>query len=114
MGNHGDTLPRMEAVKIKAQTDGRKPLPHLITGILTFIATIAVAHFLHTGAPGPQGPSGPAGGTVVKAPAVAGICAYYGPDPTTGHVRFQVSEPLQDSSGAYCKTGVLVSVIPKR
>ena len=113
-GQHGDTMPNMKAVKVKPQGDGRKYLGHVITAIVTFTATLASAMILHTGTPGAQGPSGPAGGTVVKAPATAGVCAYFGPDPTTGHVRLQLSQPLADGNGAYCPKGTFIGVIPRR
>ncbi len=113
MGNHSDTMPNMKAVKIKAQGDNRKVLPHVITGALTSILTLVLAHYLATGPAGAQGPSGPAGGTIVKTNADAGVCAYFGPD-STGVTRMQLSEPYADANGPYCLKGKLILVTPKR
>ena len=51
-------MPNMEAVKVKPQADGRKHLGHVITAILTFIATLASAKILHTGTQGHRGRPG--------------------------------------------------------
>ena len=116
MGAHGDTMPDMKAVghrSARAQSDGRKPIPHIITGIVSVLVTLALGHFLVHGNPGAQGPSGPAGGTIVKTASDAGLCAYFGPD-SNGVTRFQVFEPRADVNGAYCLKGKLILVTPKK
>lgn len=113
MGNHGDTMPNMKAVKLKAQGGGSKPLAHVITAALSVIVSLVLAHYLATGPAGAQGPSGPAGGTVVRTNVDAGVCAYFGPD-SAGVTRMQLSEPLSDPNGPYCAKGKLILVTPKR
>ena len=116
-GLHGDTMPDMKALShrgsARAQSDGRKPLAHAVTAVVSIAVSLLAGHFLVHGNPGAQGPSGPAGGSVVKTASDAGVCAYFGPD-SNGVTRFQVFEPRADVNGAYCLKGKLILVTPKK
>lgn len=100
MGDHGG--PSRGLPTPRSQTDGRKPIPHVITAAVSIVLSLVVAHV--AGLAGKTGPAGPAG----KSAHAAGICAYFGPT-SSGHTRFQVSTPAADGS---CSKGVFVSVTP--
>lgn len=87
-----------------AQSDGHKPIPHIITGAASVLLTLALSYFAHFGGVGPVGPTGPAG----KAPTGVGVCAYFGKDPN-GHTRFQLFSPAANGT---CSKGYLVSAEP--
>jgi hypothetical protein len=93
----------------RQQGDGRKPLPHILTGVLSVVVTLLVGHFAHIA----QGPQGQAGQTTVitKVAQDYGLCAYFGPD-KKGRTRLQISSPVKDAAGAYCTKGSLISVVP--
>jgi hypothetical protein len=105
-GNH-----RMRGALPRQQGDGRKPLPHVLTGLLTLVLTLLAGHFSHI----LQGQQGPQGTTTVvsKAAQDYGICAYFGPD-KKGRTRLQLTEPVADAAGSYCIKGTLISVIPAK
>lgn len=112
---HADTIPgdgpgghRMRGAMPRSQGDGRKPLPHVLTGLLSIAVTLIVGHFAHIA----QGPQGAAGQTTVitKVAQDYGICAYFGPD-GAGRSRFQVSPA---GPGGSCAKGKFVSVVPGR
>jgi hypothetical protein len=113
MGAHGDTIPAMKAVKIKAQGDGRKPIPHVITAVVSIAVSLVATHYVVHGSAGAQGVPGPARSTIIKTDADAGVCAYFGRD-ATGDVRFQLFEPRIDASGPWCPKGSFVSVTPRK
>lgn len=87
------------------QSDGRKPVPHIITGIVAVALSLGVPYFTHFDK-GSQGPAGPAGSSVVQ----AGICTYFGPD-GKGTNHFQVFTPNADGT---CQTGHYVKVAVRR
>jgi hypothetical protein len=93
----------------RPQGDGRKPLPHVLTGALSVVITLLVGHFAHIA----QGPQGQAGQTTVitKTAQDYGVCAYFGPD-HKGRTRLQLSAPVKDAAGSYCPKGTLISVVP--
>lgn len=115
---HAESIPgdspgghRMRGALPRQQGDGRKPLPHLLTGLLSVVVTLVVGHYAHIA----QGPTGAAGQTTVitKVAQDYGICAYFGPD-HKGRTRLQLSAPLGDAASSYCDKGTLISVIPAK
>lgn len=113
---HAETIPgdgpgghRMRGALPRSQGDGRKPLPHVLTGLLTLVVTLVAGHFSHI----LQGQPGQPGTTTVISRTAAdyGVCAYFGPD-KHGRTRLQLSAPAKDASGAYCTKGTLISVVP--
>lgn len=112
---HGESIPgdsggshRMRG-SFGPQGDGRKPLPHFITAALSVVLSLIVGHYSHI----LQGQQGPQGTTTVvtKVAQDYGVCAYFGPD-HKGRNRLQLSAPVADASGSYCKQGALISVVP--
>lgn len=115
---HTDLIPpdaggshRMKG-SLRPQGDGRKPLPHIVTAVLSILVTLALAHFSGV-AKGPQG--APGTNLVISKPTTvqAGVCAYFGPD-SSGRTRLQITTPKQSASGAYCLKGSYISVVPKK
>lgn len=102
MGDHNG--PMRGFAPTGQQGDGRKPLPHIVTAVLSVLLSLVLAHF--SGFVGKTGPAGPAGRSAIN----VGICAYFGPD-GHGHSRFQVFTPNTDGT---CTKGTLVSVVPGR
>lgn len=96
---------RMRGVE-RPQGDGRKPIPHLITGLLTLVASLAIGHYSHF-LQGQQGPPGTT--TVITKPVtpVGGLCVYVGPGAYLSQ-RVQITTPKTDKSGPYCLKGKLV------
>jgi hypothetical protein len=114
---HNDPIPadaggahRMRG-SLAPQSDGRKPLPHVLTGLLTLVVSLIVGHYSHI-LQGQQGPPGTSQ-VITKVAQDYGVCAYFGPD-KTGRTRLQLSAPLGDASGSYCKKGALISVVPAK
>lgn len=112
---HSETIPgdgpgghRMRG-SLAPQGNGSKPLAHVVTGLLTLALTLVAGHYSHI----LQGQTGPKGSTTVitKVAQDYGICAYFGPD-HKGRTRLQITSPVADASGSYCKRGTLVSVEP--
>lgn len=101
----------MRSKSTAPQGDGGKPLPHLITSLVTLVLTLAVGHYSSF----LQGQQGPKGTTTVitKTDNVDGLCAYFGPD-KTGRIRLQLSTPHNDSAGPWCSKGSYLSVVPGR
>lgn len=95
---------------LNQQGDGRKPLPHLVTGLLSIAVTLLVGHLTHVA----QGPQGVPGVTsiITKAGTGYGVCFSYNPHATTARQRFVITSPVADAAGAYCKKGTLISVVP--
>ena len=89
------------------QSDGRKPLPHIITAIISVALSLGGAHYLVHGQPGAAGTTT----VVTRAATNVGVCAYFGPDASTGKERFQLSAP---GAGGTCTHGVFVSAVPGR
>lgn len=111
---HSDTMPdelpgghRMRAPR--PQGDGRKPLPHIITALLSVTLSLLAGHYSHI----LQGKTGPAGTTTVisKVAQDYGICEYFGPD-HQGRTRLQLTSPVYDQAGSYCKRGTFVAIAP--
>lgn len=114
---HTDPIPvesrgghRMRGSLNAPQGDGRKPLAHVLTGLLTLVLSLVVGHYSHI----LQGQQGPKGTTTVisKTAQDYGVCAYFGWDSAAHAHRFQLTAPVADGSGAYCKKGTLISVVP--
>lgn len=97
---------------LRPQGDGRKPLPHIVTAVLSILGALAISHFSGV-AQGPKGPPGTT--TVISKPTTvqAGICAYFGRD-SSGRTRLQITTPKQSASGAYCLKGSYISVVPQK
>jgi len=90
------------------QGDGRKPLPHFITGLLSIVLTLIVGHYSHV----LQGQQGPAGTTTVIDKPVTlsgGLCVYIGQGSSITQ-RVQITTPKRDNSGPYCLKGKLVLI----
>lgn len=113
---HSDTIPgdgpgghRMRGALPRSQGDGRKPLPHVLTGLLTLVVTLVAGHYSHI----LQGKQGDPGTTTVisKVAQDYGVCAYFGPD-KHGRTRLQLSSPVGAAAGGYCNKGTLISVVP--
>lgn len=99
---------RMRGAGPSKQTDGRRPLPHVITGLLTLILSLVVGHYSHI----LQGQQGPAGTTtVISKPvtSVNGLCVYVGSGSSISQ-RVQITSPKIDASGPWCPKGHFVSV----
>jgi hypothetical protein len=115
---HGESIPgdrgghRLRgSLSQGSQGDGRKPLAHAVTAILSVLISLAVAHFSGI-AKGPQGQPGTT--TVISKPVTEtyGLCAFFGPD-SSGRLRFQVSTPKKDKAGPWCPRGTYISVTPR-
>jgi hypothetical protein len=90
------------------QGDGRKPLPHVITSLLTLVLTLVVGHYSNI-LQGQQGRPGTT--TVISKPVTlsGGLCVYVGPGSSISQ-RVQITTPKHDSSGPYCLKGKLVLI----
>lgn len=107
-GDHGR---RGFAPGTGAQGDGRPSWWHLVTGLVSIAATLAVGHYSAI-LQGKQGPPG-TDTVITKAAQGYGVCAYFGPD-HKGRNRLQLTAPVADAAGSYCKHGTLISVVPGR
>lgn len=88
------------------QGDGRKTLPHILTGIAAVALSLGLTVVTQ---PGKAGPAGPAGKSASV--STSGVCWYFGPD-GRGTDRFQVSTPYSNGT---CPPGHhFVSVLPGR
>lgn len=110
---HTDPIP-MEAPGshrmrgVGPQGDGRKKLPHVLTGLLSIVLTLVVGHYSDI----LQGQQGPAGTTTVISKPVTlsgGLCVYVGPGSSISQ-RVQITTPKHDASGPYCTKGKLVLI----
>jgi len=110
---HSETIPttapgghRMRGVG--PQGDGRKPLPHIVTSLLTLVLTLVVGHYSAI----LQGQQGPPGLTkvITKPYDNDGLCVYIGSGSSITS-RVKISSPRVDASGPWCPVGHLVSVV---
>ena len=97
-------------MSVHAQTDGRKPLPHILTAIISVVVSLAGAHFLGLAKTGPAGPPGVTT-ILTKTANTDGFCYWYGPDGSAGY-RVQVSPAKSDTAGPYCAKGTFIDVTP--
>lgn len=90
------------------QSDNRKTLAHVLTGLITLVVTLLVGHFSHTlqGQPGPAGTT-----TVISKPvtSINGLCVYVGSGSSISQ-RVQITAPKVDAAGPWCPKGHFVSV----
>lgn len=103
--------PARGVARFPSQGDGRKPLPHIFTAIISVALSLGVAHYSGLVA-GKQGPSGTTT-VITKTVSDVGFCAYFGRD-SSGHTRFQVTPAKKNSGGPWCPKGDFVSVTPGR
>lgn len=83
------------------QGDGRKPIPHAVTALISIALSLGIASVAHVGKAGPAGPAGKSATSVSS-----GVCWYFGPD-SSGHNRFQISRP---EAGDTCSKGTFVNL----